>query len=60
MKKQMLNPDNLRVDSFEAGAARAGAKAMDTQAGEATCYTCGNPPLQAAECSRVTTVYCCV
>jgi len=60
MKKAMLDPEKLRVDSFETGAARAGAKALYTQVGEPTCYTCGNPPLQAAECSRPTTVYCCV
>jgi hypothetical protein len=60
MKKTVLDTEALRVDSFETGATHAGVKALYTQVGEATCNTCGNPPLQAAECSRVTTVHCCV
>jgi len=59
MKKTMLDPETLRVDSFETGTTHAGVKALATQ-GEYTCYTCGaSPPLAAAD-SRITTVHCCV
>jgi len=58
MKKQMLDPETLRVDTFETGAARAGIKALATQ-GEQTCYTCGISPVVAPE-TRPTTVHCCV
>ena len=60
MKKTILDPEALRIESFETGAARSGAKALATVAGEPTCYTCGISPVVAVECSRVTTVHCCV
>jgi hypothetical protein len=57
MKKAMLDPESLRVDSFETSAAHAGVKALFTQ-GEYTCYTCGaSPPL--ADVANRPTVYCC-
>jgi hypothetical protein len=59
MKKQMLNPENLRVDSFETGATHAGTKALYTQ-GEYTCATCGASPPLADVATRPTTVHCCV
>ncbi len=58
MKKQMLDPETLRVDSFETSAAR-GVKALATQL-EPTCYTCGASPPLADVASRPTTVHCCV
>jgi hypothetical protein len=57
MKRQMLDPDNLRVDSFETAAKPAGVKALGTQAGQYTCYTCGISPVVA---DAGPTVYCCV
>lgn len=59
MKKRMLDPETLRVDSLETGVAAGGAKALYTVAGEPTCYTCGISPL-AAEAAGPTTVHCCV
>jgi hypothetical protein len=43
MKKKILDPSELRVDSFEPSPA-LGASSMATQAGEPTCGTCGASP----------------
>lgn len=59
MKKAMLDPESLRVDSFETSATHAGVKALNTQAGQYTCYTCGISPVVADVANRPT-VYCCV
>ena len=60
MKKQTLDLSALRVDTFEPTSAAAAA-AMYTQVGEATCYTCGNPPrMEDVEGAFRTFNKCCV